>query len=46
MMSEFKTGTITSQYHYDITKEKYWHASVDVTDKSTFIEYKLGLETL
>ena len=46
MMSEFKTGSITSQYLYDIKKGKYWHASVDVTDKSTFIEYKLGLETL
>ena len=46
MMSEFKTGSITSQYLYDITKEKYWHASVDVTDKSTFIEFKLGLEKL
>ena len=46
MMSEFKTGSITSQYLYDIKKVKYWHASVDVTDKSTFIEYKLGLEKL
>lgn len=46
MMSEFKTGSITSQYLYDIEKKEYWHASVDVTDKSTFIEFKLGLERL
>ncbi len=46
MMSEFKTGSITSQYLYDIEKKEYWHASVDVTDKRTFIEFKLGLETL
>ena len=43
MMSEFTTGTITSQFLHDKLTNKYWHATVDAADKKTFIENKLGL---
>lgn len=43
MMSEFTTGTITSQYLHDKITNKYWHATVDAADKETFLEKKLGL---
>lgn len=46
LMSEHYTGSITSQYLLDKITKKYWYKLVDVTDKSTFIEYELGLETL
>ena len=43
MMSEFTTGTFTSQYLHDKITNKYWHATVDAADKKTFLEIKLGL---
>ncbi len=43
MMSEFTTGTFTSQYLHDLSNNKYWHATIDAADKTTFLEYRLGL---